>query len=53
MKSKRNNEHSVIDSTVDGPRERKAGLEKVLGDGGWRPSKSPGIAGLQHLMQRV
>lgn len=28
MKSKKNDEHSVIGSTVDGPRERKVGLEK-------------------------
>lgn len=52
MKSKRNDERSVIDSPVDGPRERKAGSEKALG-GGRRPSKSRGIAGLQRLMQRL
>lgn len=53
MKSKRNDERSVIDSPVDGPRERKAGSEKALGGRGRRPSKSRGIAGLQRLMQRL
>lgn len=38
LKSKKNDEHSVIGSTVDGPRERKVGLEKELGGGGWRPN---------------